>query len=446
MPSDNLTWKQKVDAAKEKPLAREIDWAVYDLMSKSFYVETPARNWIPVKESMFKRMLLSRGYTNQDTKGWKMNPADTMLLDIALKQNVDYAGPLAGYAAGTRLEVNGMKILVSNSPRLIAPAKGKCETVERFFGDLLDADGSQLPRFLGWLKTSLAALRAGRYRPAPVLVLAGPAQCGKTKAAALLTELLGGRMANPYSFMMGGTDFNSELFGAEHLIVDDEIPSTDIRSRRAFGSAVKQALYSEGARFHPKGGKAATLRPFWRLTVCLNEEPEDLMVLPPMGGDEAMGEKFLVLKCRRPEWLPNDAGEWARLWVALVGELPAFVALLDKFKVPLAMRDARSGVRGWQHPDLAEALSELSPEMMLWAMIDRCKIAGDSYWEGTASELEHLLRSKLESWEVDRVFKFSNSCGVYLGRLAASKKEQITKRKTDGVWRWKIQKRGGGDF
>ena len=55
----------------------------------------------------------------------------------------------------------------------------------------------------------------------------------------ILTVILGGRAAKPYQFMTGGTGFNSDMFGAEHLMIEDESPSTDMRARRAFGAQIK---------------------------------------------------------------------------------------------------------------------------------------------------------------------------------------------------------------
>jgi len=35
--------------------------------------------------------------------------------------------------------------------------------------------------------------------------------------------------------MIGATTFNSELFRAEHLMIEDEVFSRDLRHRRSFG-------------------------------------------------------------------------------------------------------------------------------------------------------------------------------------------------------------------
>jgi len=58
----------------------------------------------------------------------------------------------------------------------------------------------------------------------------------------VITSLLGGRQAKPYSFMTGATHFNGHLAGAEHLRIGDENPMTDMRSPTQFRRANQKYL------------------------------------------------------------------------------------------------------------------------------------------------------------------------------------------------------------
>src|SRR5262249_29583083 len=130
----------------------------------------------------------------------------------------------------------------------------------------------QRPYVYAWLKFAVEALWAGQRRPGPVLILPGPRDCGKSLLQNLTTELLGGRVKKPYRYMSGRTDFNGELFEAEHLMIEDEAPSTDLRSRRAFGTHIKSFAVNETHSCHAKNKQALTLKPFWRVTISLNDE------------------------------------------------------------------------------------------------------------------------------------------------------------------------------
>ena len=87
--------------------------------------------------------------------------------------------------------------------------------------------------------------------------------------------------AKPYLYMTGKTTFNADLFGAEHLMVEDEAESIDIRARRYFGAKIKEIAVNVDQHCHGKGKTALTLTPVWRMTLSLNDEPERMQVLPP---------------------------------------------------------------------------------------------------------------------------------------------------------------------
>lgn len=54
----------------------------------------------------------------------------------------------------------------------------------------------------------------------------------------------------------------------------------DFRSRRNLRSHLKQMTVNEAQRLHAKNRDAIMVKPFWRLSISLNDEPEDLHVLP----------------------------------------------------------------------------------------------------------------------------------------------------------------------
>ena len=109
--------------------------------------------------------------------------------------------------------------------------------------------------------------------------------------------MLGGRAAKPTEYMSGRTPFNADLFAAEHLMIEDEYGSTDLRTRREFGARIKDITVNDVQSCHAKNRwQAISLRPFWRLSISLNDEPENLMVLPPV--DESLSDKLMLLDRR----------------------------------------------------------------------------------------------------------------------------------------------------
>jgi len=288
--------------------------------------------------------------------------------------------------------------------------------------------------------------------------LAGPIGCGKSLLQNLFTVILGGRSAKPYRYMRGGTEFNAELFGAEHLIIEDEHSSTDIRSRRAFGSYIKQFTVNETQSCHAKNRQALTLTPFWRLSISVNDEPEAMMVLPPMSDVEqdSLSDKLFLLRTLKAE-MPMPTAEYDErkaFWSTLIGELPAFVHSMVNWTVPEHLRHGRFGIKTWQHPKLIAALDALAPETRLLAIIDEVLFADTilgnacgnpgriinhrSDWKGTAEKLERILFESEFRQEAQRLLGWHSATGSYLGRLAVKRPDRVENARTGNSRDWII--------
>lgn len=387
-----------------------------------------------INETSLKRQL--RKYLRPKAeKGERLSPLDAHINQLQTDFNVSYAGPLAGALTGL-LEYEGRRILVTDSPSIIVPVPGDWSLLAKILENLLcDEHADQRPFFFGWLKIAREALIAGRNRPGQALVLAGPQDCGKSLVQNLITRLLGGRAAKPYGWMTGATDFNAELFGAEHLMIEDENASTDIRARRNFGSMLKGVTVNTVQKCHQKNRTALSLEPFWRSTVTVNDEPENLMVLPPI--DDSIGDKLILLRANKhPMPMPTATPEERRAFMAqLLSELPAFCHFLTTWTIPAEMVSPRFGIVHFHHPELLRTLNELAPETRLLQLLETTV---PDQWTGTQAALENRLTdsSASSSYEARRLFSFNNACGVYLGRLKKKRPDAVQHKHTNtgSVW------------
>jgi hypothetical protein len=414
--------------------------AYYDAGRKSYWVTDSRGEWIDITETSLRRFLRAAGYSPHRSKGAYISPLETMLMEIQREFDVAFAGPLAGHSKGV-LESCGNLILITNSSRLVEPKEGFWSHVKALLCGLLDdPHHAQLPYVLGWLKVAVEALRAGQVRPGQVLVIAGPRDSGKSLLQNLITEVLGGRAAKPFRYMSGATPFNGELFGAEHLLIEDEIPSTDIRSRRHLGARIKDFTVNEVQSHHAKHRQAISLKPFWRVSITLNDEPENMLILPPL--DDSLADKIILLKgYRRPMVMPTQSlAQRKAFWEVLVGELPAFIHHLLSMEIPVELRSERFGVTHFHHPELVAALDDLSPELRLLSLIDTelFDSPAPSPWEGTADQLERRLREGHSGGEVSRLLTFNTACGVYLGRLHQKFPDRVDKHRDTARRTWTI--------
>jgi hypothetical protein len=343
------------------------------------------------------------------------------LIEIQQKADVHYAGALAGYSTGI-YDMGERRVLVTESPCLIEPKPGGWPTLRAVIEGLLhDQESDQRPYLLGWLKIGYEALRAGERRPGQALVLAGVHDCGKSLLQNIVTLILGGRSARPYQFMSGLTPFNSDLFEAEHLMIEDEQASTDIRARRNFGAQVKSITVNDWQRCHAKNRIALSLAPFWRLSVTVNDEPENLMVLPPI--DDSIEDKMIILRASKFQMpMPTATLKQRKaFWQRLVEELPAFLDFLLQWEIPSKLVSDRFGIKHFHHPEILRAIDNLAPESRLLRLIEDEIFGSDAadVWKGSAEQLERRLcaeESRCRN-EARKLFTFNTACGVYLARL-----------------------------
>jgi hypothetical protein len=181
-----------------------------------------------------------------------------------------------------------------------------------------------------------------------------------------------------------------------------------------------------------------TLKPFWRLTISVNIEPHNLLILPEL--DESLEDKVILLKATKfPMPMPTRTPtERKAFWDKLVGELPAFVDFLLTWDIPTEKRSERFGITHYHHPEIRKTLDAVLPEMRMLELIDRTVLCGKSApWEGTAAELQAMLQNA-EPVEASALFDFDSAAGTYLGRLAKNVANRVQKRGTGSGNRWVI--------
>jgi len=454
---DIVQWleaRRSAGAADENLLTELLEHAVksatpaffYDRDRRDFLLQNSRGIWLRLAESPFKKELAVRGYSSTKSASEPVSPADAEMIRIRDRYDVAFAGALAGHKSGF-YEMSGDRILVTTSPTIIPAHPGEWQTLNAMLNGMLDHTAEQLPFLYGWLKIAYESLAQGSFRPGQALALCGPRNCGKSLFQTLLTAILGGRVGKPYSWLVGNTDFNGDLFEAEHLEVADEPgASTDIRSRRNFGAMLKQICSTDSHRCHAKYRQAITLKPFWRISISVNDEPENLLVMPPI--DESLEDKIIMLKCvSKPMPMPTaTTADRTSFMRRLTGELPAFLHHLSQWVIPAELSSERFGIGHYQHPDLLRELAALSPEFRLLQMIDRALfieisdlVKAHDQWQGTAEDLEILLTNDTTlGYEARRLFSWNNACATYLGRLSTQAPERVQKHRTNTSRRWII--------
>jgi len=438
----------------------------FDVRDSGYWYRINGR-YVALKKTDLVMHLKMQGLTEID---WVVTPNGTLRqIDWPFYQAmnhrmVDYAGSLAGHRIGMYRDGSGKGYLATDEAQGVYADMPKKVTEPLFFSSFIEEllpDG-QAKLFCHWLALGLNSMRKGDFRPGQLVVLCGPSTCGKSFLQQMITQILGGRSANPFRYMMEKTQFNGDLVGSEHWQIEDPASTTDLRTRREFGCKLKEATVNKDVPIHQKGKQQSSLVPiFRRVTLSVNDEPENLSVVPPMDG--SIKDKVFLFRCYvvskafEPFVLSNEGtellsgfkntGEYNRqaAWSAFMGELDTIRAWLLKvfLKVPETLREGadgrRYGLNSWHHPELMEILSSMAPEVRLLSLIDEvCFDKDKTPWIGRSTELERQLKKSDFGFEAEKVLRFIGSCGAYLAKLSKTHPKRVAKRMKDGNAIWTI--------
>jgi hypothetical protein len=390
--------------------------------------------WVDKTEKAMERQLRIRGWNGKRRFG--VSDVEETLEHIQQRPRIAASLRLAGYRAGV-VEMNQRRILVIESARLIEPVKGSLPLFKEFVEGLAQKEEVYL---WSWCHLAVTPMYDGELTPGQVLALAGPKNSGKSAFQnAFITPMLGGRVARPYLFMSGGTSFNGDLYEAEHLMIEDEISARDMTSRLSFGARLKQFTVNQWGQHHGKGKQAVALKPYWRMSMSLNDMAEHLAIFPPI--DESLDDKIILLKAHAgavPALVERVGGR--KIFEAkLKDELPAVLYyLLHEFRVPGELRDTRMGLKGYQNPEIMSDIEGTAPEYQLLEALLTCPErdgSGSTYtntalgWSGRLLEMNEALRSVITSPVV---------CGRYFSRLERKKVDGISSYKSGGITKYSV--------
>ncbi len=434
--------------------------------------------WSRWPEGKIVNLLRAKYVAVKRREGETLSEVERVLLQVMEHRRLELSiSGLAGYRCGIH-DVGGHRTLVRTSPRLVEPVEGKWETIRALIDaklNLQDEEGhgvDQTAYFHGWMKVAVEALYLGgpgNFRPGQGLIFAGPKDCGKSRIQhQIITGLLGQRSADPGPFLFGRTDFNSEMFSSEHLMMEDPASSTKTVDRIFFGEQLKQLIVNDTQRLHAKREDALTVAPLFRVTISINDDPDKLRVLPLLTPD--MKDKLMIFLVS-PAPLPMPTGrldERAAFRAKLAEELPAYAWwLLNGHEIEERMRSVRFGVREWHHPTLSMELFDDTPAAELLQIIDAATFRpleaakgtglgtqiwdipshadkAEDKWEGSALDLERLLLSDMD-WvcSLEREAKkvcMHNKIDRLLSRLKEDQPTRVMQHRTRLERRWIVVK------
>lgn len=402
---------------------------IYYEFSKGTYWYEKDGNWNKANESHALEHLDSMGVSHAKKKK-PFSLAQAVLRDIREHRTICYAGPVAGLAPGVYGD-GDMKYISVGRPFLQPAVAGDWADIrvlcERLFGP------EQIDYVYSWLKQATEYLYRDNKNFSQALLLAGGPGCGKSFFQCnIVTPLLGNRVARPIQYMTGVTSFNSDLIGCEHLMLEDENAKRDHPSRRALGTSIKSFTVNTQQRVHAKGKEAFTVASRHWITLSINDEEENLHVLPQL--DDSIKDKMILVYCRpaiNDEW-PGKFAAIRKLEEKVRGGIGHFAEwLLNRYEIPEAIRDERFGVKSYYNPELIQRIDIGDRETELEEIIDRhwpelfadgktLTISGTELYDAVTSNPDLGYRAK-------QLLNWTNATGIYLSRLVKKYPERYSR-------------------
>jgi hypothetical protein len=403
---------------------------VYNSQKRTWYTRDLSGKWININEESVKRRLVATGFTRD-----KMPDGSSMekeMTRIENEQNVSFVGPLAGWPVGIHKHGDD-RFLVTKAARPLTTKDTRCDILLKILVSVLGGE-PQFEWFKGFMRTRREAIRNRRFVPGPIVILVGPAKSYKSFIQMIITELLGGRQAKPWRYMSGQTTFNGDLFGAEHLCIEDEAPPTDSATQIKIGSHIKSLLFADNLSAHFKGLDATYLKPIWTMSMSTNDEPSNLLCIPPI--DESLEDKIALIKttCIDSPWTDDEHKQtWMREHFS--EEVQGLAYIIDQQVIRPEWRNDRTIIKAYKNIDLLTMINNVSPEEQLLNMLDM--IDNGATIKGTAVAIDLRIRARF-SRQIEKIADTHWKIGVLLGKLAKKHPKRVTKKTIRGSAEWTI--------
>ena len=443
---------QILDALSDlPPSVRLFPNVVYVSGAQGWGIQRPDESWFLGGAEDAKRIVKAKGFSFTCAKDETISDGDVILKDLQFHQHVNYFGPVSGYPKGVSTTINNLRILCPSELQLVTPSPGPWPFIESILTQLY-ANLPQLTRALAWQAHAVKGVynATANHMGVPeftignAIVLCGKAGNGKGLQQAIITMLLGGG-ANASQLITSKTPFNGDLIATSHLYTEDQLPSHRLEERLAYGSAIKAIVANKIHSAHTKRQTPIQLNPFWRISISLNNDPNNLLCLPPL--DDSLRDKLLILKCENVEhgYDTTDPAQSVALTSNLHRELPHFVHfLLHEFETPPSIYHRRFGVDGWCHPEIAEILGRSTFESELIETITETLgnnvVEAQSMFQGTARQLDTRLRECLSADEARRMLPNLRSIGISLTHLSKTHPDLVAKTLRDGAAVYRINR------
>lgn len=385
--------------------------AVADLYfdGKNYYRKDGYGEWKPFsKEDCIAHLSVTR-CLNPRMDGDRPSEVSRAMEYLRDWQAVNGAAPFVFQPTGIVVR-NGTKFLNTHTRRPLAPAPRDTESkwgtngafpfLSKYFDGLFDP-AEQLPYFLSWLARFYRGAHDQNLESGQNIFLLGPPGVGKTFLSQGLLSMLMGGGADAEDYLLGKTQFNSDLFEVGIWTVDDNSATVDAATHRKFTAMAKKMAANTTFSYHAKFRVPCSVDWLGRVVVTANDDEESARIVPDLSMSNI--DKLMLLRAAQKP--PVEFPPRRELQRVMREELPHFARYLLDYDIPAHCRSSsRFGIQSYHEKRLMVTAEQSSRSAGFAEIVSDWKQTyfGENpalpHWEGTSYQfLKALNKDQLGS-------------------------------------------------
>jgi hypothetical protein len=388
----DLLGAQFVEAYETKSLGEAVEGIFYD--GKAYWRQNGPGKWCPFnKEDTAMHLHITRGLSNSRPRGGSSD-VDRALEHIRHWAGVIGAAPFVFRPPGIMHLTGDQRVLNTFTRHVVTPAPGPVTWgsggpmpfLSEYIGGFFDPV-EQLDYFLAWLQRFYASAHELKIESGQNIFIAGQPGIGKTLLSTqVIAKLVGGHAAAE-NYLMGKTDFNSQLFETALWTVDDTSANDDLQAHKKFSTIVKRMAANTTFEYHAKFQVPCQVRWQGRVVVTCNTDEESIRIIPDL--DVSILDKIMIFRAadRKLTFPPSR-----ELEATIEKELPYLARYLLDWQAPAHTRGSnRFGVASYHEESLVKVAKHSSRSNSFLEILEDWKkdyfAEHKEDWQGTAYQL-----------------------------------------------------------
>jgi hypothetical protein len=399
-----------------------------------------AGGYVTMTVDQMRRELRVVHHVSGSSRDGNPSDVDKVMNIVEHKQSIHGAAPFI-HNPKKLVVLDGKRYLNTSVVECIKPSNqsGIWGDGFQFIAGLIDQqfDPEARCHLINWLAHFFQSALKGRLSKGTALIIVGGPKRGKTLLSNKVIGGLVGGCVDASDYLLGESNFNSEMFERAVWAIDDSLGAVNHHNRTQFTNRLKKTVANHQFKCEAKFRVPITLPWHGRIIITANDDTESLQILPNM--DMTIRDKVSLLMIKGDAPVVNVANPGD----LVDSELPAFAHWLQEYAIPEEVKDGRFGVEAYHDAKLLEEAVDSSPSAVFREMFSvwRKSIMADEAPEPicmTATEILNNMKGQLGPVSSSIGCTKEQTLGRRLTALSRLEPTWLKKTKSGGIVRYTV--------